>query len=595
MAEKLTLNFEGTVNDALGIVPTYIPSSGSSVSLDTGDSYAGSSSLKLTTVTYEPEDVYNYSAITYELDPFSGTDFTLTCYVKLSSTTPYASFSITLAGTDLDAGPYLQIYVPVDGNVIAGAMDSSPSITMMYQDSVTIVDEWCKYSLVCSAGVLSFYQNDVLLDSTNSSSDYSGIVLAALEFSSSEDDNSCHVDSVSLVAEDAPETCDGASFPMLTMDGYIDTVPGARFPLFGVSGTMIGSRTMSSSMSIPMFDVSGAAYTSREIAASMSFPMLTADLFLDSRFVGASIDATLPAILGHESVLNWNGSWSISAAVGGAVLNESLAPVRISSTSRAPHIAGLSQVLAPIRIIATASKNNTGTLTAILPAVRISSVSGFVSPSASLARQLPAVRLTSSAISGTIATLAKDLAALTLSSSAHWASGASAILVLPAIELDSRVKSITAEIITLCLNTKNKSLTEYTNYNYNSMCMFNGKPVGAKADGIYELAGDTDNGQNISWAFKTGKLDIDDKLAKKVRYAWLSYRPSGDLTLIVDDGENEYEYDVESYKDIDTGVRVKLGKGIRNKYLQLELQNKANETIFLDKLRLFAESTGRKR
>jgi hypothetical protein len=156
MAEKLTLNFEGTVNDALGIVPTYIPSSGSSVSLDTGDSYAGSSSLKLTTVTYEPEDVYNYSAITYELDPFSGTDFTLTCYVKLSSTTPYASFSITLAGTDLDAGPYLQIYVPVDGNVIAGAMDSSPSITMMYQDSVTIVDEWCKYSLVCSAGVLSF-------------------------------------------------------------------------------------------------------------------------------------------------------------------------------------------------------------------------------------------------------------------------------------------------------------------------------------------------------------------------------------------------------------------------------------------------------
>jgi hypothetical protein len=125
--------------------------------------------------------------------------------------------------------------------------------------------------------------------------------------------------------------------------------------------------------------------------------------------------------------------------------------------------------------------------------------------------------------------------------------------------------------------------------------MFNGKPVGAKADGIYELAGDTDNGENISWAFKTGKLDIDDKLAKKVRYAWLSYRPSGDLTLIVDDGENEYEYDVESYKDIDTGVRVKLGKGIRNKYLQLELQNKANETIFLDKLRLFAESTGRKR
>jgi hypothetical protein len=119
--------------------------------------------------------------------------------------------------------------------------------------------------------------------------------------------------------------------------------------------------------------------------------------------------------------------------------------------------------------------------------------------------------------------------------------------------------------------------------------------IGATATGIYELSGTDDDGQNIDWSFKTGKLDMDDSRVKKVRHVWLSYNPSGDLLLVVDDGENEFEYEVESFKQIDNAVRIKLGKGIRNRYIQFELKNIANEKINLDRMRIFSEPIMKKR
>ena len=65
--------------------------------------------------------------------------------------------------------------------------------------------------------------------------------------------------------------------------------------------------------------------------------------------------------------------------------------------------------------------------------------------------------------------------------------------------------------------------------------------------------------------------------------------------LVVDDGISEYEYDVTSYGIDDGTVRVKIGKGIKSKYVQLKLRNTSIESVVLDRMRLFTEPVVKRR
>ena len=134
----------------------------------------------------------------------------------------------------------------------------------------------------------------------------------------------------------------------------------------------------------------------------------------------------------------------------------------------------------------------------------------------------------------------------------------------------------------MVVNIKNKALTEYANYNYNSMCSFNGKNIGAKEDGLYELAGETDSGDPIEWSFQTGYINL-----MRLSQAWFYYKSKGDLmlTVILPDGR-EFEYDLTSYSDAEYASRVKIGKGIKTKYALLKLSNVDGSPISLDYVKL---------
>jgi hypothetical protein len=145
-----------------------------------------------------------------------------------------------------------------------------------------------------------------------------------------------------------------------------------------------------------------------------------------------------------------------------------------------------------------------------------------------------------------------------------------------------------SDYLTMVLNIKNKALTLYDNYDFNSMCRFGGKHFGATKTKIYDLdTGTTDDGTAIEWKFKTGYLDLEQKRKKKLRQAWLSYKTNGDvlMTVIQHDG-TEYEYNLEGIYQTETGLRVKFGKGIKSKYVALEVENVDGSTIVLDVLRL---------
>lgn len=347
--------------------------------------------------------------------------------------------------------------------------------------------------------------------------------------------------------------------PKLSLSGVLGTFTGVKLPLFRVSGALA---------------VTNYSY----IVGSISIP--TMSVYADMRYdiKSRTLSSALPALR--------------IASTGGGQAIIGFPSVKLYASSSRNYLASVNKPLSTLTLASTAHVDASAWLSSALPSLEIDAT-GYISGNGYLSKSIAGVRLTASAIGGSLSGLSRAIPALKVSSSASWTVVSTNTLTLPAVRLYSSATN--GDIVAILMNMKNFALTEYTNYNYNSIGFFNGKMVGVKADGVYELTGDTDDGSNIEWSFKTGKLDIDDGVVKKTRYVWLSYKPSGDLQLIVDDGEHEYEYDVESYKQIDNGVRVKLGKGIRNRYLQFELKNIANEKITLDRMRIFLEPTGKNR
>lgn len=312
------------------------------------------------------------------------------------------------------------------------------------------------------------------------------------------------------------------------------------------------------------------------VSGLITIPLLTSSVELIS--YGATVSASLAPLEG--------------TAEGGGQSNVILPKLTLTSSAKPPYVASVSLKMPVVCLTSSGLCQGRATVYALLPSLLVS-IAAHVNEKASLHKHFPLIKLVSSAINNPLARMTAEIDALRISSSAYWLKGGKVAQIIPSIISFSRASN--GAVATIIMNTKNFALTEYSSYDYNSLGLFNGKMVGAKATGIYELSGDDDDGENIEWSFKTGKLDIDDARVKRVRHVWLSYNPSGDLLLIVDDGEDEHEYEVDSFQQIDNAVRVKLGKGIRNRYLQLELKNVANETIKLDRIRLFADQLGNKR
>jgi len=95
----------------------------------------------------------------------------------------------------------------------------------------------------------------------------------------------------------------------------------------------------------------------------------------------------------------------------------------------------------------------------------------------------------------------------------------------------------------ICLNTKINALSQYSEFDFNSTCLFNGKVLGASSSGIFEHSGDTDNGVDISSFFKYPSISFDIPKQKRVRRIYVNGYIGGDIevTVITDkDAKTKY-------------------------------------------------------
>lgn len=124
----------------------------------------------------------------------------------------------------------------------------------------------------------------------------------------------------------------------------------------------------------------------------------------------------------------------------------------------------------------------------------------------------------------------------------------------------------------------------YDSYAFNSFAKLNGKYYGAKADGIYELEGDTDALEPIRAVVDLGKHDFRDSRLKRIGHCYLGVA-SGDRVFlkVIVDGQ-EYIYGARGVSDQLETQRVDIGKGLRARYYTFELYNSDGADIELESI-----------
>jgi hypothetical protein len=199
---------------------------------------------------------------------------------------------------------------------------------------------------------------------------------------------------------------------------------------------------------------------------------------------------------------------------------------------------------------------------------------------------LPMLSILSSTSLGEVGVGTISIPAYKISAISYLGAEGNASIELPMFGLFARISP--SEYTSLVLNLKNQALSLYSNYNFNSMCQFNGVPLGATGAGIFDLnSGTLDDGHEIDWSFRTAYLDLDYKASKRLRQAWLSCKTDGDMvvTVVQPDG-TQYEYTAVPIDITEDGIRVKFGKGIGSKYVALDFRNTSGNSIVMDTIRI---------
>lgn len=143
-------------------------------------------------------------------------------------------------------------------------------------------------------------------------------------------------------------------------------------------------------------------------------------------------------------------------------------------------------------------------------------------------------------------------------------------VVTEGIEIAAAYLSPGDSVVTWAMNTRTGAVTEYDNYVFNSFAQLGDKYIGASEDGLFELLGDDDAGEDIIAHIKTGFAQWAGSKFAIIKGIYMAVSGAGDyiLKIVTGDGKT-YVYQV-SARGMQT-TRIHTGKGLKARYFSFEL------------------------
>lgn len=138
------------------------------------------------------------------------------------------------------------------------------------------------------------------------------------------------------------------------------------------------------------------------------------------------------------------------------------------------------------------------------------------------------------------------------------------------------------------MNSENFAVTNYKEYDFNSLARVNGRYYGCKDNGIHLLEGDLDDASYIKAIIRSGKMDFGTSNKKTLTAAYMGFTGDGDIVLkLVTDDQTEMWY---TFQEEATGLHTQnlgLAKGIIGRYWQFELVTQNTTEFELDTIEFF--------
>jgi hypothetical protein len=129
------------------------------------------------------------------------------------------------------------------------------------------------------------------------------------------------------------------------------------------------------------------------------------------------------------------------------------------------------------------------------------------------------------------------------------------------------------------MNTETAAVSWYDNFDFESIAQVNGVTFAVGPGGIYELTGDSDNGDTIDASLRSGFMDFGTQQQKRIEAFYFGYTSPGVLRTLVstkDSGHSPSAFDMlPRVATAPRNNRIEPGKGLVGTYWQVELYNVA--------------------
>jgi hypothetical protein len=345
----------------------------------------------------------------------------------------------------------------------------------------------------------------------------------------------------------------------------------ALLPQIAIRGSTGAAATAAVTLPTPVISIRGLTSVVGKVRLTLPSPTLAA-----AGFSGASgaVALTLPApevaILGPAA----------------ARLRLPVPQVAVKGTTGAVGFVSLLMRAPTLQLAASIPHVGAVALTLPAPAVRSQALTGLVGASHNTLREFAlAIR----GYSGTVGKVELTLPVVQLDAAGAMLVTGKVELTLPALQLQATGESAaTGPVSTVVMQTETNSVWTYSNFPFNSFAQFNGVYLGASANGLFALTGDTDNGEMIQAAARVGITDFATSHLKRVDRLYVGYRTDGNLVLrVFTDEVTERDYLLPTNQAAGLhGARVRVGKGLEARYWQFEIDNQNGAYFDLNMIEL---------
>ena len=144
----------------------------------------------------------------------------------------------------------------------------------------------------------------------------------------------------------------------------------------------------------------------------------------------------------------------------------------------------------------------------------------------------------------------------------------------------------------LCLNTEIGACTQYSGWNIDSMCSFNGKILCASTSGIFENLGTSDNGSVISSYFRLASMNFSIARQKRLRKLYVGGYVSGEIEVtVITDEDTETIYCLGSLTADNVILDIPLNFEDKGEFIAIEIGNVSGADFSIDEMSLVVTST----